>query len=107
MNPNYLPDDIVITDEVGRPKSMVDVAQLQSDATRLMYAMAVTAGDDAATDRVGEEWAGRYDPDYFGYLAAGALSLMTRCILGPVLEGVHVDDAIVRIGGWVPGISQK
>lgn len=81
-----LPDQILVIDDSGQPKSMVDVDRLHADSVRLMYQMAVTAGDDDATDKVSTEWVGRLDPDYFGYVAAGALSLLVRNILGPVLE---------------------
>ncbi|RJO80234.1 hypothetical protein D5S18_00325 [Nocardia panacis] len=83
---NDIPDRIMILGEDGAPKSVVDVARMQADATRLMYQMAAAASDNAELDRIGTEWAAALDPDYFGYVAAGALSLLVRNILAPLLE---------------------
>lgn len=98
MNADDLPDDIIVTDEDGNAKAFVNVDRLQSDATRLMYAMAVTAGDDDATDKVGADWATQHDPDYFGYLSAAALSLLTRNILAPVLDVAEARGVDLRAG---------
>jgi len=92
------PDFIIVADDDGAPKSMVDVDRLQSDATRLMYQLAVTAGDDDATDRVAEKWVAAHDPEYFGYLAAAALSLMVRHILGPTLDVCATAGIDLRAG---------
>lgn len=82
-----LPDNLVLTDDDGNAVGMINMPQLQSHATRLMYHMAASAGNDEETDRVGEEWALKFDsPQYFGWVCACALSLMTRHILGPALE---------------------
>ena len=93
------PQQILVTGSDGNVDSFIDVDQLQSDATRLMYQLAATAGDDEATDKVSNRWVTEHDPDYFGFLAAAALSLMTRCILGPILEvtdemGVNLRDGL-------------
>lgn len=81
-----LPDHALIIGDDGLPLSVLDIDKMQSDSTRLMYQMAAAAGDRDELDRIGAEWAGSHDPDYFGYVAAGALSLMVRCVLEPVLE---------------------
>jgi hypothetical protein len=75
----------MVTDDDGMPTSMLDLAKVQFDATRLMYQMAA-AGDDAELDRIGTRWAEEYDPGAFGLLAGAALSLMTRCVLQPLLQ---------------------
>lgn len=93
-----LPPQILVTAEDGNVTSFIDVDKLQSDATRLMYQLAVTAGDDDATDEVSTEWVTAHDPEYFGYLAAAALSLMTRCILGPILEVTDAMGVNLRAG---------
>lgn len=80
------PSEAIIVDGDGLPVGHIDFDRLQSDATRLMYEMAASAGDDDATDRVGAKWAGTHDPDYFGYLCSAALSLMVRYILAPTLD---------------------
>ncbi|MEU2035157.1 hypothetical protein [Nocardia amamiensis] len=80
------PDRIMIVGEDGLPRSVVDLASMQAHATRLMYQMSAAAGDNDALDRIGTEWAGALDPDFFGYVAAGALSLMARNVLAPLLE---------------------
>ena len=79
-------DQYIITGDNGEPVAAVDLDKLQSDATRLMYALAATAGDDQATDQVALRWSSTLDPDYFGYVAAGALSLLVRHVLGPTLD---------------------
>ncbi|MGW3542048.1 hypothetical protein ACWDNI_16095 [Nocardia niigatensis] len=76
----------MITGADGMPRSMVDLARIQSDATRLMYAMAAASGNDAELDAVVEQWADSHDPDEFGYIAAGALSMLVRCIVEPMLQ---------------------
>ncbi|GAB36864.1 hypothetical protein [Gordonia otitidis] len=98
-DPTQPPQQILVTGSDGNVESFIDVDKLQSDATRLMYQLAVTAGDDEATDEVSKRWVTAHDPDYFGFLAAAALSLMTRCILGPILEvtdemGVNLRDGL-------------
>lgn len=80
------PDRFMVIGDDGVPRGIVELADLQADATRLMYQMAAAAGDDAEVDRIGVEWSARLDPDAMGYAAAGALSLMTRNILAPLLE---------------------
>lgn len=91
-----LPNHAMIVGEDGMPKSVVDIGKMQSDATRLMYQMAAAAGDDAELDRIGTEWAMSHDPDYFGYIAAGALSLLVRNILEPTLQ--VIDEVLPHIG---------
>lgn len=83
---DQIPSEAFIVDDNGIPISHVDIDRLQSDATLLMYEMAATAGNDDATDAVAIRWTTRCDPDYFGYLTAAALSLMTRNILAPILD---------------------
>ncbi|QSM00085.1 hypothetical protein SEA_CASHLINE_46 [Gordonia phage Cashline] len=93
-----LPDRALVVDETGALTSVVDIEQLQADATRLMYAFAATAGDDEETDRVATKWASEHDPEYFGYLAAAALSFMTRLILAPTLDAAEAAGLDLRIG---------
>ncbi|WP_280314443.1 hypothetical protein [Nocardia wallacei] len=83
-----LPDHMMIVGDDGQPLGVVDVARLQCDATVLMYRLAAAAGDDAAVDRVAETWLSSVEPDYAGYVSATALSLMTRCVVAPLLEVV-------------------
>lgn len=99
-----LPDKAMIIGSDGVPTGVVEIDKLQADATRLMYALAVTAGDDDATDNVAERWVSDHGPEYFGYLAAAALSLMTRHVLAPVLDaasaaGVDLRPGLVRAAG--------
>lgn len=81
-----IPSEAIIVDNDGLPIAHVNFDKLQADATLLMYEMAASAGNDDATDQVGAKWAGRNDPDHFGYLCAAALSLMVRNILAPTLD---------------------
>ena len=89
------PDLFMVVGDDGTPRGVVDRDRMQSDATRLMYQLAAVAGDDVETDRVASEWVERLDPDAFGYVAAGALSLMTRNILAPLLE--VLDEALPHV----------
>ncbi|BBZ04890.1 hypothetical protein MCHIJ_43270 [Mycolicibacterium chitae] len=98
MTNNEIPSEAIIVGDDGLPIGHVNFDQLTSDATLLMYAMAATAGDDDATDEVAIKWSGTHDPDYFGYLAASALSLMTRCILAPTLDAAAAAGVDLRPG---------
>lgn len=80
------PNRYMVMGADGLPRAVVDLAQVQSHATRLMYQMAAAADDDDRLDRIGIEWADALDPDFFGYVAAGALSLTARNVLRPLLE---------------------
>ena len=86
MTDNQHPTEAFIVGDDGLPIGHVDFDRLTTDATLLMYALAETAGDDAATDRVATEWSNNNAPAYFGYLCAAALSLTIRNVLAPVLE---------------------
>ncbi|WP_454194325.1 hypothetical protein [Nocardia sp. Marseille-Q1738] len=90
------PDHFMVIGDDGVPRGVVDLAEMQANATRLMYQLAAAAGDDAEVDRISTEWAARLDPDDFGYVCAGALSLLTRCVLAPLLE--VLDEVLPRTG---------
>ncbi|BBY42185.1 hypothetical protein [Mycolicibacterium celeriflavum] len=111
MTTNTPPEAFIVGDN-GLPLGHINIDQLQADATLLMYEMAAAAGNDTATDQVSIKWASTHDPDYFGYLCAAALSLMTRHVLAPTLDvtaqlgtdlrpGLHQasDDAHRDLGG--------
>ncbi|MCB0931647.1 MAG: hypothetical protein KDB71_07075 [Mycobacterium sp.] len=95
-----IPSEAYIVDDNGIPIGHIDFDKLTRDATLLMYEMAETAGDDAATDRVAIRWTNRADitPDYFGYLAATALSLTVRHVLAPTLDAVAAAGVDLRPG---------
>ncbi|WP_232717401.1 hypothetical protein [Gordonia metallireducens] len=89
----------MITDDNGTVKSVIDIPQLKNDALRLMYEMASTAGDDDATGEVAKRWAASNEPEYYAYLTALALSLMTSLVLAPALDcceaaGARMRDAV-------------
>ncbi|WP_280246345.1 hypothetical protein [Nocardia abscessus] len=86
---------MVVGDD-GVPRGMVNLPELQGDATRLMYALCAVAGDDAAVDRVSVEWLESVDEDEMGYLSAAALSLTVRCVVAPLLE--VIETAMPEIG---------
>lgn len=92
---NDTPDRFMVVGDDGVPRGIVELADLQANATRLMYEMAAAAGNDAELDRIGMEWTTRLDPDDFGYTAAAALSLMARNIVAPMLE--VFDEALPNI----------
>lgn len=86
------PSEAIIIGDDGLPQAHIDIDRLQTDATLLMYALCATAGDDGATTTVAAECAAKFDPDYFGYLCAAALTLSVRHVLAPTL------DAAARLG---------
>ncbi len=107
-----IPSEAFVVDNDGLPMAHIDFDKLQSDAVRLMYEMAASAGDDDATDQACVKWVTATEPDYFGYLCTAALSLMVRNILAPTLDvaaelGVDLrpglkracDDALRDLGG--------
>ncbi|UQE74699.1 hypothetical protein MYK68_18620 [Gordonia sp. PP30] len=96
FDPHNPPSEFYVVDDQGMPLAHVDLDRLQADATVLMYDMASTAGDDASTDAVAAHWSGKHDPDYFGYLCAAALSLMTRCVLASTLDAVAASGVDLR-----------
>lgn len=93
-----LPADVFVVGADGLPIAHIDVDKLTTDASRLMFELAATAGDDDATDRVGEKWVASHDPAYYGYLCAAALSLMTRNVLAPCLEAAAAVGLDLRAG---------
>ncbi|WP_433681931.1 hypothetical protein [Nocardia sp. CA-119907] len=76
---------MVVGDD-GIPRGVVDLAELQSAATILMYQYAAAAGDDDAIDTVSIEWLAKVDMDAAGYISAMALPMMAKNIIAPMLE---------------------
>lgn len=93
-----MPSGAFIVAADGTPVGHVDFDKLTTDATLFMYALAETAGDDDATDKVAAEWVGRMEPTTYGYVAAGALSLLVRHILGPTLDACDAVGLELRKG---------
>ncbi|MGQ4618444.1 hypothetical protein [Nocardia sp. R7R-8] len=83
-----MPDVRLIVNDDGTPRGVLDVSRIQSAATVMMYEYACAAGDDAATDSVGIEWAQTLPPDELGYTTACALALLVRNVIAPILEVV-------------------
>lgn len=79
-------DIALVVNEDGSPRGMVDIAEIQSKATILMYWFAAAAGDDDEIDRIACDWVDNLEPDELGYIATAALPLLVRCVLAPVLE---------------------
>ena len=98
MTDNRDSDPRIIVGADGMPTGAVDLDQMSSDATRFMYELVATAGDDVDTDRVLAEWVASYDPEYFGYLAAAAMSLMVRYVLAPTLDAAAAVGLDLRPG---------
>ncbi|WP_067566374.1 hypothetical protein [Nocardia acidivorans] len=80
------PRHLLLVDEDGLPRSVLDLARAQFDATRLMWNLAAASGDNAELDRICNEWADDHDPVEFGLIAGAALTLMARCIIEPLLQ---------------------
>lgn len=83
---NEIPRHLLLTDAAGLPRGVIDLPQVQAAAVVLMYELSCAAGDDAALDRIGDEWAETLSPDEHGLTAAAALMLTMRCVLAPILE---------------------
>lgn len=98
MNDNNKPAEATIVDDDGQPIGRVNFDDLETNATLLMYAFADSAGDDDKTDAVAAEWLDRIGVDDFGYVAASALSLMTRHVLATVLDIVERQGIDLRTG---------
>lgn len=98
LNPHEMPAEAFIVDATGAPIAHMNFDRISTDATLLMYELAATAGDDEATDRVSTEWVTRLGPATFGYVAAAALSLTVRNILGPTLDVCAAVGADLRPG---------
>lgn len=98
FDPATMPAEAFIVGADGLPIAHVDFDKLTTDATKLMYELAVTAGDDDATDAVARRWVSRLEPTYFGYVAAAALSLTVRNILGPTLDAAQAVGLDLRGG---------
>ncbi|MEU9805589.1 hypothetical protein [Mycobacterium sp. NPDC050853] len=95
---NETPSSGFIIGDDGQPLGHIDFDQLTLDATLLMYELAVTAGDNDATDRVAAKWVAAHNPDYYGYLCAAALSLTVRHVLAPTLDVTERLGVDLRIG---------
>ena len=98
FDPYEMPAEAFIVDATGAPIAHVDFDRISTDATLFMFDLAVTAGDDDATDRVSGEWVARLGPTTFGYVAAAALSLTVRNILGPTLDACAAIGVDLRPG---------
>ncbi|MGV9331060.1 hypothetical protein [Nocardia sp. NPDC003726] len=84
-----VPERLLLLGEDGMPRGVVDVAELQSKATILMYALAAAAGDHEAVERVCEQYLETVDPDICGFVAAAALSLSTHNVVAPLLDVIE------------------
>nr|WP_141215419.1 hypothetical protein [Rhodococcus sp. 15-649-1-2] len=82
------PSHAMIMGEDGTPTGVVDFAEIQSEATILMYAYAAAAGNDDDVDAVALDFMRRHDVDAVGYVNAAALSLIVRCVIAPMLETI-------------------
>lgn len=83
--PNPMPEHAMLVDDDGQPLGMMDINRMQSDSIEMAYEMAMHCGDADALDALSGKWLDRVGVDAFGYVAAGALRMMTHNILDPVL----------------------
>lgn len=81
-----LPDQILVTDDDGTMSAIIDTAQLQTDALRMMFQLCATAGDDPATNEVWSTWVRSRSADEFGYLCAAVVPMMLSNVLAPVRD---------------------
>ena len=92
---------VIVTDKDGLPGAVIDLDQHTTDAPKFMYELAQTAGDDAATTRVFEQWHTAHPSDdghEFGMLCATTLSFLVRHILGPTLDACDAAGLPLRAG---------
>lgn len=81
----------LVTDENGIPVSFFDKDQIDTDGVRFAFELAAACADENAVDQVVTKTIDRVGVDGFGYIAAAALSIMTKEILAPTLQ---VTDAV-------------
>ncbi|WP_328358602.1 hypothetical protein OG976_04790 [Mycobacterium sp. NBC_00419] len=89
---------VQVVGDGGQLMGEINLDDLESNATLLMYAFAQSAGDDNRTDAVAAQWLDLIGPDSFGYVAASALSMMTRHVLAPVLDVAERQGIDLRAG---------
>lgn len=82
------PAHAMLIDDNGEPIGVMDLDRMQSDAIELAYEMAMYCDDETTLDTISEKWLNRVGVDAFGYVAAGALRMMTHYILDPTLQTV-------------------
>lgn len=85
----------IVTDEQGAPAAFVNVDQIQAQATRLAYDMAVACGDPGRLTEITTAHLTEAGHEAFGYVAAAALRTLAEHVLDPVLE---VTDELHRAG---------
>lgn len=78
-----IPDQVLIVGGDGEAVAMVGMAQYESDVAAVAFGMAAAAGDPAELDRIAKRW--EMDPQYAGYVSAGALSMLVTAVLDPLL----------------------
>ncbi len=84
--PNPLPEHVMIVDDDGTPRAMIDLDKIQADSIALAFDMARVCGDPDALDAVSGKWLDTVDPETFGYLCTGALRVLAHNILDPTLQ---------------------
>lgn len=93
LDPDNLPDQVMIVDGDGIPSGVVDIPELQAAATVLMLKFAVAAEDREALVRLAHDWPKTVDSVTAGFTAAAALSAMTENVVAPLLQVVDTLDA--------------
>lgn len=76
----------LVTDSDGAPTGFVDVDQIQAQATRLAYDMAVACSDPTHLEQVTTAHLAEAGAEAFGYVAAAALRILAEHVLDPVLQ---------------------
>lgn len=79
-------DDVyIVVDDDGSPIGMFDKDQIDTDAVKFAFELAAACADEHEVDRVVTKTIDKVGVDGFGYVAAAALSIMTKEILAPTL----------------------
>lgn len=79
-------DIYMIVGDDGEPLGMVDMDEIQTEGTRLAFAMAAVSNDPDALDRVQAAFLDRVGVASFHYVVASALRVMTEHILSPSFD---------------------
>ncbi|APE08175.1 hypothetical protein BO226_02165 [Rhodococcus sp. 2G] len=97
MNDNDAPDLLMVLGGDDQPLGVIDVDKLHNDSLQLACDLALHSNDQAAIADVVSQWVSRVGVGTYGYVAAGALRIMTHCILDPIIQIVEEFDPTIPV----------
>lgn len=81
MNTSY-----IIVDDNGMPTATMDVEQIQTDATDLVFSLAAHCGDEAKTEQILTEHITRHSTHGLALVLVAAMKSMTNDILAGAFD---------------------